>query len=198
MKKKILIALAALVALSIAVGGTLAYFTSKKVVHNVITTSGVDIDIVEWHDLDGDGVLETYPDKPLSAMPGTEISKIVTIENKQAEAYIRARFEIVVTGADGKVMDLTQQELAEVIRVTVPTGSGWQQKAGDNTWWYYVNSVDTGDATEALFTEVVFDGPNMGNEYQNATIEVIVYAQATQAAHNGETALEAAASSWPA
>lgn len=196
MKKKYLIAVAALLVLSMAVGGTLAYFTSKKVVHNVITTSGVDIDLVEWQDPDGDGKLEPYPDAPLSAMPGTKISKIVTIENNQADAYIRARFEIVVTGADGKVMDLTQEELSRVITVTMPSGSGWQQKAGDNTWWYYVNSVATDEATEALFTEVVFDGPNMGNEYQNCTVEVIVYAEGVQTANNGATALEAAG--WPA
>lgn len=194
MKKKILFIAAVVVVLSILAAGTLAYFTSRTVVHNVITTSGVEIDIVEWQQ-DGDELVP-YPDEPMAAMPGTTLSKIVTVENNDAEAYIRARFEIVVTDGNGKVMDLTQEELSKVISVTMPNGSGWQQKPGDTQWWYYVNSVDTGDATEALFTEVVFDGPNMTNEYQNCTVEVIVYAEGVQTANNGKTALEAAG--WPA
>ena len=196
MKKKILLIAAIVVCISILAAGTLAYFTSRTVTHNVITTSGVDIDVVEWQDPDGDGKLEAYPEGPISAMPGTEISKIVTVKNNQAEAYIRARFEIVVTGSDGKAMELTQQELSKVITVAMEEGSGWQQKSGDNIWWYYVNPVESGEATEPLFTEVNFDGPNMGNEYQNCTVEVIVYAEGVQTANNGATALEA--SGWPA
>ena len=49
--------------------------------------------------------------------------------------------------------------------------------------------------TKPLFTEVVFDGPNMTNEYQNCTVEVIVTAQAVQSANNGEAVLTA--DGWP-
>lgn len=194
MKKKILVVAALIVCIAILAAGTLAYYTSRTTAHNVITTGAVSIDVVEWQQ-EGDKLIPYPKDEPLGAMPGSTVSKIVTVQNNKAEAFVRARFEIIVTDAGGNVMDLSQAELARVISVTMPSGSGWQQKAGDTQWWYYVEPVATGEATEALFTEVVFDGPNMTNEYQNCTVAVVVYAQGVQTANNGRTALEAAG--WP-
>jgi len=193
MKKKQLSVVAAIVmCLSILASGTIAYFTAEDRVHNVITSSGVDIAIKEWQEIDGD--LVEYPDDPVETMPGNSVSKVVTIENLDADAYIRARIEVVVELADGtKITD--PAALKGIIDVTVESEK-WLQKDGDAVWYYYGEAVEKGESTEALISEVVFSGPNMGNEYQNATITVTVYAQAVQVANNGASALKAAG--WPA
>lgn len=191
MKKKLLLLAVVAICAAILASGTLAYFASEDQAHNVITTDAVDIEIEEWQNEIGN----PYPDDPIEVMPGVIVSKIATIKNLEAEAYIRAKFEVVITREDGSVMELSPETLASIITVTM-NGEDWLRKDGDGEWWYYNAPVQTGESTEAFFTEVVFDGPNMTNEYQNCTVEVIVKAQAVQTANNGASALEAAG--WPA
>ena len=191
MKKKLLLLAAVAICAAILASGTLAYFTSADQVHNVITSGAVDIQIEEWQDEIGN----PYPDEPIEVMPGVTVSKIATIKNWEAEAYIRAKFEVVITDANGNEMQIAPETLASMITLTM-NGEDWQSKDGDGEWWYYNDPVKTGESTEAFFTEVVFDGPNMTNEYQNCTAQVIVTAQGVQTANNGASALEAAG--WPA
>ena len=192
MKKKLLTLAAVAICATILASGTLAYFTSEDQVHNVITTDAVDIEIEEWQDKIGN----PYPDGPIDVMPGVTVSKIATIKNLEASSYIRAKFEVVITRkADNSVMELSPETLASIITFTM-NGDDWLQKDGDGEWWYYNAPVATGASTEAFFTEVIFDGPNMTNEYQNCTVEVIVKSQAVQTSNNGASALEAAG--WPA
>ena len=187
MKKKILLLAAVAICAAILASGTLAYFTAEDEVHNVITSGAVDIQIEEWQDEIGN----PYPDDPINVMPGVTVSKIATVKNLEAEAYIRAKFEVVITRADGSVMELSPETLASIISLTM-NGEDWLRKDGDGVWWYYNAPVATGASTEDFFTDVVFDGPNMTNEYQNCTVEVIVKAQGVQTANNGDGALEAA------
>ena len=190
MKKKLLLLASVAICVAILASGTLAYFTSEDQVHNVITTNAVNIEIEEWQEEIGN----PYPDDPIEVMPGATVSKIATIKNLEAEAYIRAKFEVVITRADQTVMELSSETLASIITLTM-NGEDWLRKDGDGEWWYYNAPVKTDESTEAFFTEVVFDGPNMTNEYQNCTVEVIVKAQGVQTANNGDSAIEAAG--WP-
>lgn len=191
MKKKILTVAVLAICCAILASGTLAYFTAEDQVHNVITSSAVDISVEEWQDAVGG---TPYPDEPIRVMPGATVSKIVTVKNNEAESYIRAYFEVIFTDADGNQMDIAPETLARIMTIAVDE-EHWQQKEDEKTWWYYSGAVATGVVTEPLFTEVVFDGMNMTNEYQNSTVEIIVYAQAVQTANNGDSALEA--SGWP-
>ena len=187
MKKKILTLAAAVICIAILASGTLAYFTAENQVHNVITSGAVDIEIEEWQDEIGN----PYPDDPISVMPGVTVSKIATVKNVEASSYIRAKFDVVITREDDSIMELSPETLASIITLTM-NGEDWLRKDGDSEWWYYADPVAMGESTEAFFTEVVFDGPNMTNEYQNCTVDVIVTAQAVQTANNGASALEAA------
>lgn len=193
MKKKLLLFAAFTICASIAGAGTYAFFNSENTAHNIITTSGVSIEIEEWQK-DGDDLVEYPSDEELEAMPGCTISKIATIKNKEAESYVRAKFKIVITNSEGEEMDISPETLASIVSLTMD-GDDWVHKQGDGVWWYYSDSVGTDESTEPLFTEVVFDGPNMTNEYQNCKVEVIVQAQAVQAANNGASAIEA--EGWP-
>ena len=192
MMKKILLLAAVAICISILASGTLAYFTAEDKAHNVITTNAVDIQIEEWQNEVG----KPYPDEAISVTPGVTVSKIATVKNLEAPSYIRAKFEVVITRADGSVMELSPETLASIISLTM-NGEEWLRKDGDDEWWYYNAPVQTGESTEAFFTEVVFDGANMTNEYQNCTVEIIVKAQAVQTANNGSSALEAADTSLP-
>ena len=190
MKKKILILAVVAMCAAILASGTLAYFTAEDEVHNIITSDAVDIQIEEWQQTD-EGLVSYPKEEPISVMPGVAVSKIVTIKNMEAKAYIRAKFEVIITKEDGSIMELSPEMLASIITLTM-NGEDWLRQDGDGEWWYYNAPVPTGESTEAFFTEVVFDGPNMTNEYQNCTVEVIVTAQGVQTANNGASALEAA------
>lgn len=193
MKKKILGLATLIIGVSILTSGTLAYFTSQEQVHNVITTDGVDIRIEEWQKTDKG--LVSYPkDTPIHVMPGTTVSKIADVKNLEAESYIRATFEIVFLDADGNEMALSQEVLNHLVSVQVNT-EDWVRKDGDTIWWYYKDVVQTDEVTENFFSEVIFQGDYMTNEYQNCKVDIVVKAQAVQAAHNGNTAVEAAG--WP-
>ena len=190
MKKKITILAVVAMCLAILASGTIAYFTAEDQAHNVITSGAVDIEIEEWQQTD-EGLVPYPEDDPIDVMPGVTVSKIATIKNIEADAYIRAKFDVVIIREDKTVMELSPEELASIISLTM-NGEDWLRKDGDSEWWYYANAVSVGESTEAFFTEVVFDGPNMTNEYQNCTVEITVTAQAVQKANNGDSALEAA------
>lgn len=193
MKKKVLILSLLAICAVIAASGTLAYYTVSERAHSVITTGSVNIEIEEWQDT-GSGWTPYPSGQPIPAMPGVTVSKIATVRNKQAESYIRAKFDVVITDADGEAMELPAETLEGLVRVRV-NDSDWTRKAGDDQWWYYTAPVARGAATEPLFTQVVFDGPNMTSEYQRCGVQVIVSAQAVQTANNGADA--AAAKGWP-
>lgn len=185
MKKKLLSLSLVVICLAVFATGTLAYFATHKTVHNVISTGGVTIQVEEWQNKNGEIV--PYPkDEPLHAMPSNRVSKIATVKNLQAEAYIRAKYEIVVTDSNKKVMNLTQEQLSQVIIPTMNT-EDWVRKTDDLEWWYYTKPVAKDDSTEAFFTEILFSGPNMTNEYKGCTVEVKVIAQAVQTANNAPT-----------
>lgn len=192
MKKKILALAVIAMSLSMVAYGSLAYFTAGDTAHNVITSGAVAIEVVEWT-LDGDEPIP-YPDEPIKVMPATTVSKIVTVENKDAEAFIRAEIEMVVKNAAGEVMELDEETLDSLIMIE-PNSEYWLTKDIDDGWYYYKEAIGTDVTTEPLFSEVVFAGKDMGNEYQNCTVEIDVNAQAVQADNNGDDVLKAAG--WP-
>lgn len=188
MKKKIFAIAVIAICLSILASATLAYYTAEDTAHNVITTDQVTLVIEEWQEGE-DGKWIAYPSAPITVMPATQVSKIVTVKNVHAESFIRAKYDIVLR-KDGRVVDYP----TDVITITM-NDTDWQRKPGENTWWYYKEAMEAGDATKPLITAVIFDGPGMTDEYQNCTVEVIVTAQAVQTVHNGDSALEALG--WP-
>lgn len=188
MKKKIFAVAVIAICLSILASATLAYYTAEDTAHNVITTDQITVIIEEWQEGE-DGKWIAYPSEPITVLPATQVSKIVTVKNVHADSFVRAKYDIVLR-KNGEVVDYP----TDVITITV-NDTEWQRKSGDSSWWYYSASLEAGETTAPLITAVVFDGPGMTDEYQNCTVEVIVTAQAVQTVHNGNTALEALG--WP-
>ena len=186
MKKWKIIALSTVLAcLAIVASGTLAYFTAQETAHNVITSGGVDIQLIE-QSRNEDGSLVPWEDVD-GVMPGAEISKIVTVENTGAsDAWVRVKVDKTITLAEG--VDGTP-DLSLVVLDINPTD--WTEQDG---YYYYNDPLAPGDTTPPLFTTVTFD-PKMGNDYQGSTAHIDVQADAVQVANNGETVLDA--QGWP-
>lgn len=191
MKKKLLVISAVAVCLAIAAAGTAAYFTAEEKAHNVITTGGVAIEVAEWTMQEGE-LRVPFPEEGIGGvMPGTSVSKIVTVENTgESEAWVRVKVEIAIVDAEGGALPSAfGGSSTPVVAFTVLTG--WQEHEG---YYYYDTPVVAGGFTSALFEEVTFDGL-IGNEYQSCTATITVTAQAVQSRNNGATVL--AAAGWP-
>ncbi len=178
-----------LVLLGSVSAGTLAYFTADEAAHNVITSGGVDIDLVE-KTINEDGELVPFPEEGVDGvMPGADVSKIVTVTNTGAsEAWVRVKLTRKVTPEEGR----TLTDEGALITYEIANPEKWTLK--DDGYYYYSDRVAAGETTVPIIEWVKF-APAMGNEYQNCTAEVDVSAQAVQTANNGTSAAEAAG--WP-
>lgn len=189
MKKKIFAMAMVIICVSILASTTLAYFTDIGTARNVITSGGVSVEVVEQQLVDG--TLQPYPAEPIGIMPGTTVSKIVSVTSLAQAAWVRVGYTVTVFDPNGEEMAVPAEELAKLV-VIQPDAESWTERDG---WWYYTAAVSGGDSASPLFDQVHFNGPDMGNEYQNCTIVIDVTAQAVQQANNGATALEAVG--WP-
>ncbi len=184
-KRRVFILAVMLICLALAATGTLAYFNADKQVHNVITSGNIAIDLIEQKQLE-DGSLVPYTD-PVDVMPGTDVSKIVTVQNNGVgDAWIRVCVDSAVTfktttGAAPQESDIALDFDTE----------NWILKDG---YYYYTKPVTANGVTTPLFTTVSFS-PKMGNIYQGSKLDIVIQAQGVQVANNGSTVLEAAG--WP-
>ena len=181
MKRKLLILSVLAICLAMLAAGTRAYFTAEDTAHNVITSGGVEIAVQEWADED-----KTKPFENLSGvMPNTTVTKIAEVKNTGAsDAWVRVKVEKSIKLKGKGTPDTGLVELAL-------NTADWTEKDG---YYYYTKVLKPGEVTAPIFTAVTFK-PDMGNEYQNATATVDVFAQAVQTANNGATVM--AAQGWP-
>ena len=189
MKKKILYIAVLAICLSILTGGTLAYYTASDTARNVITSGSVSVQVRQYQRI-GD-TLQPFPSQPIPVMPGTTVSKIVTVESMEQAAWIRVNFAVTVYDPAGNQMEITPEEQASLIAIS-PDEENWMWKDG---WWYYKAPVGSGEETLPLFESVSFSGPGMGNQYQRCSIIIDITAQGVQKANNGESVMDAMG--WP-
>lgn len=188
MKRKILCLSVIAIMLAILAAGTIAYFTADGRAHNVITTGSINITVVEQQKGEN-GMTVEYPTEPITnVVPGAEISKIVTIRNDgKSTAWIRVKV--------GTEIELAGEGEANTSLVALNfDDTNWTEKDG---YYYYNKPVDPTESTTALFDTVKFD-PQMGNEYQNCTVNINIYAQAVQTANNNPEGGVTEVKGWPA
>lgn len=181
MKRKLLILSVLVICVATLAAGSLAYFNAEDTAHNVITTGGITIEIQEWADEDRQTPFEDLD----GIMPDTSVTKVAEVKNTGgSEAWIRVRLN--------KTIELKGEGAPDTSLVELDINTAfWTEKDG---YLYYKEALKPGEVTEPIFTTVTFNKA-MGNEYQNATAVVDVYAQAVQTANNGESALTA--EGWP-
>ena len=123
----------------------------------------------------------------LGVMPGSDVSKIVTVTNTGGQpAWVRVSLDKAIELAQGVEGE------ADLSLVTCDLNTeSWTEKDG---YYYYNAALEPGQTTEPLFTAVHF-AETMSNMCEESLAILQVNAFATQTAHNGATALEAAG--WP-
>lgn len=176
MKRKLSILSILAIVLATLTTGTLAYYSSKTVTHNVITSGGVDITLVEWANED-----RTEPFTDLTdIMPGACVTKIPEIHNTGfAAVWIRAKVDTKIRASDKTELSNKKDE-TELVGFEL-LENGWLN--GNDGYYYYDQSVEPGEKTAPIFDTVCFDR-SMGNAYQNCTATVTIYAQAVQSDNN--------------
>lgn len=160
-------------------GGTLAYFTAQETAYNVITTGTLEMELRE----------ETTGGKPFPSdgisgvMPGSAVDKKVYVVNKgSVDFYTRIAIQKVIVDAEGRKDTLNFDH----IRLDLNTAD-WTEKDG---YYYYNWALKPGEKTEPLFNTVAF-GTELGNEYMDASVEILINAQAVQSKNNGAAPTEA-------
>lgn len=201
LRKKIIIAAAAVLVLSLGAYSTLAYLTADITAHNVITAGNVTITLLDkTRDGSAEGAAvdslrnftDAYPNG-LAVLPGGEASKVVAVRKAadSADCWVRVRLGQRLTVADGSEMPLADYQ--DKITLNLDTAN-WRD-GGDG--WYYYNTplTDANALTTNLLDGLEFEGPDMGNEFKNSSYTITVQAQATQWRNNN--AGGPAANSWP-
>ena len=189
MKKKIFTVSVITICLAALGYGTLAYFNDEAVAHNVITSGGVDVEILEKQE---NG--EVFPEEGVhGVMPGGHVSKIVMVENNKdsAESWIRVWVNVGISESGNPILNPTIKNLPqtitnsageeiEVIQLDYNADDWLQDERG---YWYYKESIDAGERTEPLFEHVYF-APEMDNTYQDCKVTIDIHAEAVQYANN--------------
>lgn len=180
MKKKIIVCALLVICLSLIAYSTTAFLTYTETATNVITTGGVDIELLESSS-------ESETSEGVAVHPATEVAKTVQVKNTgNQSAWLRISVETVIT--------LSQEinATADVSLVSFDINTeDWTEKDG---YYYYNQQLLPDEITEPLFTTVFFS-EKMDNTYKNSFATIKVFAYATQVKNNGSTVFEAAG--WP-
>ena len=184
MKRLAAFAAATILIVALVSTGTLAYFTAQGKADNVITSGSIRMKL---HDEMADGAL--FPSEGVHGIvPGDSIDKCVYVENVGGNPlYARVKLERIMTlnsgentmSLEGIVLDINQRD--------------WTYNK-EQDYYYYNRALKPGEKASPLFTKVIFS-TELGNEYQNARLEISVSAQAVQSQNNTDSPLSAGG--WP-
>lgn len=193
MKKKVALTAAAVALVgTLAVGGTLAWFTDTEIATNVVTTGHVDISVMEK-----DSAAGAYEEKNGSGLtldgkyvPNATVDKFVTVKNNNnsSKAWIRVKIEMPGSMNDAVLKGKDKK---------------WIKNTDDSSdeYYYYTDAVDANHSTEELITGIQL--PNWGNDMTDQGtlntetnkidngINIEVIAEAVQADNIADTCVDA-------
>ncbi|MEE0131091.1 MAG: TasA family protein [Clostridium sp.] len=199
MKKKVALTAAAVALVgTLAVGGTLAWFTDTETATNVVTMGKVDILLKEDGGTDDNKVTSPEGLEYKNVMPGDKFQKAVSIENKGNDAYVRVK--IVVSGndvilnslVDKKVVDSKKEPnkdnditfLKKVGNKFNALNLNWTKDTinGEGVCYAYVSTFLLSDekTEETIFDKIQIPGAEWGNEYVDQKFNIKVVADAIQ------------------
>ena len=167
----------------------MAYFVTSETAHNVVSMSGVDIELYELTDPDGEESALTPLTDLGKVMAGATYSKIPYIENIEIQpVWVRAKLTLSKTLADDtEIIIDNYTSLIELKGV----GENWF--FGEDGFIYYNPVLAGGKSTEPMFKSVKF-ADELDEEHQDAVYFTLkIDAEATQSVNNGTSATTA---SW--
>ena len=177
MKKKLFAVFLLIVVISVAAGGTYAYFTAESTARNVITTGNLSLAIVET--TDGG---KPFPADGVSVMPGDVVNKTVVIKNTGTHPmYLRVQVE--------KSVDDERLDADNCLSIVDLNETDWTYSNG---YYYYNTVLEAGEKTEPLFTKVHIVGELVDNAYLGKNFDLTVSAYAVQSENNGSSVWTAA------
>lgn len=132
LKTKLLALSVVLILAALSVYGTLAYFTAQGTARNVVTTGDIKI-ALEERMLTPDGEKTVPFEDQLGVMPGSDVSKIVTVTNTGGQpAWVRVSLDKAIELARGVEGE------ADLSLVTCDLNTeSWTEKDG----YYYYNAA---------------------------------------------------------
>lgn len=168
-KKWMMTAAAVALAGTLAVGGSLAWFTDSATATNVVTTGNVTIAWQENGKELGKGEGLTFgKDTPVA--PGDELQKEANVKNTGSNpALIRAKLSL------GEGVD------AELVEMVMAESSNWQD--GGDGYYYYVGIVEPGSATDDLLKALKISTSADNESLGNKELDVDLVAEAIQSAN---------------
>lgn len=181
MRRKIVITAVIILLLSSIGYGTYAYMSASKTAQNVITAGNVKIEL-------------NKVDDQLNIMPNTSVIRLVTITNTgRNDCYVRVKITADIT-PDAK-SDANISLSSDKIIFDVDTDNWAKDSDG---YWRYNKLLPAGNppdnVTSSLLKGISFD-KGMGNEYQNAKVNLNITAEAVQAINNGTSVKDV--TGWP-
>ena len=180
-RKKLLITLIALAAslVTLLTQPSIAYYSTLSKATNIVTSGDIQCRIIEKM---GDG---EFPAEGVYVMPGSIISKKVSVANTGGHPFwLRVKLKNAV---DNSTLS------ADILELDINT-SDWID--GGDGYYYYRKTVEPGEETEKLFTQVKVAG-SADNRYLGQKVMLTVAAYAVQSEHNDVlTPLEVVG--WPA
>lgn len=174
-KKKLLTMVLALVLIgAVGIGATLAYFTDKTEVANVITMGHVDIDLEE-------PAFEDYAEEGIKDVtPGQEIAKdpTITLAADSLDAYVRVK--LTVNGFEDIESDV---DFAAAVLEGLDIQEGWT--LAEDGYYYYADKLTQDNNSTTLFTKVTIPY-EWNNDVAGVTFTIDVAAEAIQAENLAE------------
>ena len=164
-----IVTLAVLLIASIAIGVTLAYFTSNATVAGNITLGDpVNISITQG------GATATSLTFPGDALPGTVYDQAIGVSApaNTTEALIRAK--LTIANADGATTN-----------VEATTTDSWTE--GEDDYYYYNGSLTSNQSIDFITSIIV--PTSLTNEDANKTFNIDVVVEAIQKANNAANAV---------
>lgn len=173
-KKKVLAMVTALALVAVVgIGATLAYFTDKADIQNVITMGHVDINLTENKvEKDADGEYVPVGETEITeegltfedVVPGQTVPKnpTITVEEDSENCYVRATVTVESQDIDKDVLDLLTKKLTDQILSTA--GSNWTYNDKDGYFYY-------GSELKAADKAVLFETVTIPGEWDNAVAD---------------------------
>ncbi|MFT3951942.1 MAG: TasA family protein [Oscillospiraceae bacterium] len=157
-KRKIAIILCACaLAVSGAVGGSLAYLSDTDSVSNVFTIGNIGVDITEpdWNPADGDGQ---------DMLPGSTYDKSPTVTETAGDSYMRVQMRIVDTASGDVITDTTR--VNKILDTIYYDAAGTHIAKGTS---YAASAISAYKGFNTDFTYDTTRNANAGVRYYNYT-----------------------------
>lgn len=178
-KKRLATIVVSVLAIAVlAIGSTLAYFTSNDKAGNSFVMGNVKIDLKESQD---NGT--TWVDDGLTydqVMPGSTMNKlaVVNVDPTSEDCYIRVKMTVTTT-------NISDADKALLITAINTEAAAHDFVAGTDGYYYFQNSTDStahkSDSLTFLNSFVIPTG--IGNDSANGTFAIDIEADAIQAAN---------------